>query len=380
MSIEAIKASVDSFTTKTTETVAAVSAKVESTQAAVDRIEAVLKRPGFGTTAANDNDASDVRAERDAIAAYARSGDETKLKTVRAAMSVGVDPAGGYGVVQKMSAGWTKKMYDQSAMYRNARIEVMTDGSEFVEPIDKDESGATWVGEQTARPETDTPDLAMLKIPCLEIYALQKVTQRLMDDVSFPLGTWLDGKIAEKFARSEGAAFVTGTGVVDPRGLLTYTNVTTSDATRAWGELQYFASGAAASITSDALRNTVWGLRAPYRQGAVWIMNSNTANSIDKLKNGSGDYIWRDSSAAGVPPTLLGYNVDFDESYPDLEAGSLSISFGNMKLAYIIVEKEGVKFLRDPFTAKPHVLFYAYRRVGGGLANSEAVKLVRTGA
>lgn len=380
MSLEAIKASVDSFTTKTTETVAAVSAKVDSTQAAVDRIEAVLKRPGFGTTAANDNNKEDIKAEHSALDIFARSGDDKKLLEVRASMSLGSDPDGGYSVYPALSTTMTTKLYNQSAFRGIARVETMTTGSEWWEPVDNDESGATWVGEQASRPETDTPQIGMLKVPCLEQYALQKITQRLLDDSSWNLGQWIEGKVTDKFARSENSAFVSGTGVIDPRGILTYTNVTTDDSTRAWGELQYIASGAATTVTADALKDTLWSLRAPYRQGANWLLNSNTMNAIDKLKTGDGDYIVRPGMTSGAPDSILGYPVAYSEDMPNLEAGSLSICFGNFKLGYVIVEKPGIKWLRDVYTAKPHVLFYAYRRIGGGVSNSEALKLVRTGA
>jgi HK97 family phage major capsid protein len=374
---EAIRASIDALTTSTTDALAEMKKRIDRFQAEQDSIQAVLKRPGFSNPA---NDNHDIKAEHDALSAFVRTGDESKLTEVRAAMSVGSDPGGGYLVLPALSDTWTRKLFDQSPMRRIARTEQITTGSEFIEPIDKDESGASWVGEQSSRPETDTPDLAMFRVPVEEQYALQKVTQRLIDDASFDVGSWLDGKVTDKFARSEGTAFISGVGVNDPRGLLSYPTAATSDASRAWGTLQYFNSGGATSITGDALKQVVWGLRAPYRQGAVWVMNSNTANAVDTLKDGQNNYLWRMGMQVGSPPSLLGYEVVIDENMPDVAAGSMSIAFGNFKLGYVIAEKPGIKFLRDPFTAKPHVLFYAYRRVGGGLANSEAVKLVKTSA
>ena len=195
---------------------------------------------------------------------------------------------------------------------------------------------------------------------------------------SFPVGAWVDEKQTSKFARSEDAAFINGDGVGKPRGILTYDASTAADAVRPWGTVQKVASGAAATVTADGLKNVLYSLRAPYRAGASWLINSNTANAIDKLKNGAGDYIWRDSMTAGAAPNLLGYPVEFDETMPDLEASSLSIAFGNFKLAYVVVDRPGVRFLRDPYSSKPHVLFYSYKRVGGGLANSEALKFAVT--
>jgi HK97 family phage major capsid protein len=373
----ALKESVDALASATAETLGAMQGKIKHLERESDRFSAFMRRPGV-LSAANDNVPGDIHAEREALGVLARTGDESKLSDIRAAMQVGSDPHGGYSVFPALSDTMTRKLFDQSPMRRIARVVKMTNGSEWWEPIDKDEPGATWVGEHTARPETDTPDMAMLTVPCLEQYALQRVTQRLLDDTSFPLGEWIEGKIIDKFARAEGTAFIHGTGIVDPRGLLTYPAVTTNDGSRAWGSLQYIASGGASSITADGLKDTVWSVRAPYRQGAVWLMNSNTANKIDKLKDSTGDYLWRTGMSAGSPSSLCGYPVEFAEDMPDVDAGSLSIAFGNFKLGYVIVEKQGIKFLRDPFSARPHTLFYAYRRVGGALANSEAIKLVKT--
>ena len=196
------------------------------------------------------------------------------------------------------------------------------------------------------------------------------------------MGAWLEAKVSEKFGRTQGVAFISGNGVAKPFGLLSGTPVTTSDATRAWGTLQYTASGAAGGLATtnpaDAFRDMMWSLRAPYRGGATWVMNSNTANSIDKIKNGSGDYIWRDSMTAGAPPTLLGYPVAFDEEMPNVStANAFPVAFGNFALGYVIVELEGLRVLRDPFTSKPHVIFYTYARVGGDISNSEAIKVLK---
>jgi HK97 family phage major capsid protein len=375
-SVEAIKASLDSIENSTNEAIGSVKSETKANTTRIDALEALSKRPGGRR---HDNDNSEAKAELDAVAVFARSGDDSKLKAIQASMSVGSDPDGGYLVLPAISTGMTKRLYDHTPLRRLARVETITAGSEWVEPIENGESGAVWVGEQSSRPATSTPQLGELKIPLEEIYALQPVTQRLIDDSSFDLGGWLDGKVTDKFARTEGAAFVVGDGVGKPRGFLSYANSVAADFNRPWGTLQYIPSGGATTITADGLKDTVWGLRAPYRAGSSFLMNSNTANAVDKLKSsGSGEYIWRDGMQAGSPPSLLGYPVEFDETMPDVASGSLSIAFGNFKLAYVIVDRAGIRFLRDPFTDKPRLLFYAYKRVGGGLANTEALKLVKT--
>lgn len=380
--IAAVRAAVDTFTAKTSETVDELRSGLRAANDTIDQLNARMDRMAG---AANDNaevgvNASALRAEHKAISAFVRSGDESRLREIHAANSAGNSPEGGYLVMPERASTMIKKLWDSVAMRRLARVEVMESGDRWEEPIDFDEVGATWVGEQSSRPETDSAELKMLTVPLDEIYSLQKVTQRLLDDAAFDVGSWVSGKIDSKFARSENSAFVSGNGVGKPRGLLTYPTSSAADASRSWGTIQTVASGHATQITSDALRTMVWTLRSPYRAGATWLMNSATASSLDKLKDAAGAYIWRESSVAGVPPTLLGYPVEIDETMPDIAASSLSIAFGNFKLAYLIVDRPGSRLLRDPFTSKPHVLFYSYRRVGGALANSEAVKLMQTGA
>jgi len=311
-----------------------------------------------------------------ALSSIVRTGDDSELKS----MSVGSDPDGGYVVVPARSMGMTKKIFDASPIRRLARVETITTGDRWEEPVDADDVGAEWVGETAARTATETAQLGLLVVPVHESYSLQPVTQRLIDDASIDVGVWVEGKIADKFARQEGLAFATGDGVAKPRGFLNYPTSTDADAARAWATIQHVISGAATAITADALRTLVWSLRGPYRTEAAWVMNSNTAGLVDKLKDGDGRYIWRDSSAAGVPPTLLGHAVEICEDMPDVAAGTFPIAFANWKRAYVVVDKLGVRFLRDPFSDKPNVQIYGYRRVGGALSNSEAIKLLKISA
>lgn len=343
-------------------------------------LEAKLNRMvlgGLGGVSANRQDSPEAKAEFKALDKFIRSGDETDIKS----MSIGSDPDGGYTVFPVQSESMTIRLFDQSPMRRLSRVETLTIGDSFEEIDDRDEIGATWVGEQEARTETDTAQLGKWHVPVHEIYALQKVTQRLLDDSSRDLGAWIDGKITDKFGRSEGTAFATGDGLKKPRGFLDYPTNTTADATRAAGTLQYVKTGAASSFAAsnpaDVLRTLMWALRAPYRNGAVWQMNSATASTIDKFKDGQGNYIWRQGQTAGAASSLLGYEVAINEDMPDIGTNAFPIAFGNFKLGYCIAEKKGIKMLRDPYTDKPNVKFYAYRRIGGGLANDDAIKLLK---
>jgi HK97 family phage major capsid protein len=340
------------------------------------RMDDIEKKVNRGKLGGNGNRSADADAEYKALGKFVRNGDDAELKT----MSVGSDPDGGYLTLPVMSPTMTKKLFDQTPLRQMARVETITTGDAWEEPIDASDIDATWVGEMDTRTPGQTPQVGMLRVPVQEICALQPITQRLLDDSGFDIGGWVQGKITDKFARTEGTAFVGGDGFKKPRGFLSHNIVVTSDATRKWGDLQYIPSGDAEEIGADALRSLVWGVRAPYRADSQWLMNSTTASLLDKLKNGQGDYLWRNGMTAGAPDELLGYPVQFSEDMPDVGSNAYPIAFGNWKLGYLIVEKVGLKLLRDPFTNKPMVQFYAYRRVGGDVANSEAIKLLKVAA
>ena len=265
-------------------------------------------------------------------------------------------------------------------MRRLSRIVKISSGDSWVEPVDFSDVGAEWVGERASRTETTNPDVGLSSIGVHEIYAHQTVTQKLLDQSFVDVGGWIEGKIADKFARTEGLAAVSGTGVLQPRGFLDYDTDTASDSSRALWTLQHVVSGAAAAVTADGLKDLYWSLRATYRQNATWLMASATANSLDKLKDGNGDYLWKNGLAAGVQPTLLGRPVEFDENMPAIAAGTFPIALGDFKRGYTFVDQVGVKTLRDPYTDKPNVIFYVYKRVGGNVSNSEAIKLQKISA
>jgi HK97 family phage major capsid protein/HK97 family phage prohead protease len=354
---------------------AALEKDLKEERARADRLEARMGR--IGLAGSNDN-ATD--REYRAIASFARTGDHGAFSEVRA-MWTGSDPEGGYLILPEVSTTIQKRVHDETAMRTLCRTETITKGDEWVEPWDLDDLDATWVGERESRPTTSTLDIDMLRVPLREIYANVPVTQRMLDDSGINLGAWLEGKIADKFVRAEGAAFISDANTPKrPAGLFSYPTAATADATRAWGTMQFVKSGAASAITADGLKNLVWSLRKPYRKGATFLLNSNTANALDQLKDSQGQYIWRTGMTAGAPNSLLGYPVEFDESMPDIAANAMPIAFGDFKRGYLIVDKLGLRFVRDNLTDKPNTLFYAYKRVGAGLANSEAIKFQKIAA
>jgi len=242
-----------------------------------------------------------------------------------------------------------------------------------------------WASETGARAETGTPSFNEIAPPAGELFANPAASQAMLDDAQFDVEAWLAGEIAREFAVAEGAAFVNGNGTNKPKGFLTYyTTTNEADSVRAFGSLQYVASGAAggfaASNPQDRLIDLVQSLRAPYRQGASFVMNGATLAAVRKMKTSDGAFIWQPGLTGGQPATLLGYPVVEAEDMPDIAANSLSIAFGNFQAGYVIAERSDTSILRDPFSNKPFVHFYAVKRIGGAVANSEAIKLMKFAA
>jgi HK97 family phage major capsid protein len=295
-------------------------------------------------------------------------------------MSASSDPDGGYGVTPQLSAEIAKRLFDQSPLRQICRLVNIGSFDSYQEPMQIGDAGATWTAENSSRPATTTPTLGLLDVPVNELYATQPVTQRLLDDGRFEIAGFIVERASDRFARTEGTAFVRGTGVGQPQGFMTVATDPAADFTRDHKKLQYVVSGAAGSVTFDGLKNLYWTMRAPHRANASWLMSSATASQLDTLKDANGHYIWRDSVAADVPPTLLGKNVFFSEDMDSVSAGTFPVAFGNWTAGYVIADKPGVRWLRDPYSSKPNVIFYGYKRVGGGVADTDAIKLLKISA
>jgi HK97 family phage major capsid protein len=239
------------------------------------------------------------------------------------------------------------------------------------------------VSETAGRPETATPTFIEVAPPFGELYANPAASQAMLDDAAFDVEAWLAQEIATEFARAEGSAFVGGNGVNRPKGFLSNPTSAQGDHLRAFGTIQYLATGEVGGFgagPSDKLIDLVQSLRPPYRQGAAFVMNSATASAIRKFKTADGAFVWQPGLTGGQPDTLLGYPVVEAEDMPDIAANSLSIAFGNFRSGYLIAERTETQILRDPYSNKPFVHFYATKRVGGMVSNSEAIKLLKFAA
>ena len=309
---------------------------------------------------------------------YLRRGIEAGLETK--AIGSSSDAIGGYAVPEEIDRAIDETLVAISPIRAIANV-VKVGSAGYRKLIATGGTPSGWVAYEAARPETNTPSFTEVVPAAGELYANPAASQQMLDDTMFDVEKWLAHEIATEFARAEGMAFVKGTGTSQPLGFLSSPNATTADGTRPMGTLQTIGTGVAgafpASNPADKLIDLVQTLRSPYRQGAVFVMNSATAAAIRKFKTSDGAFLFQPGLQAGSPATLLGYPLIEAEDMPDIAASSLSIAFGNFKAGYVIAERNATTILRDPYTHKPYVHFYATKRVGGQVVNSEAIKLLK---
>ena len=327
----------------------------------------VVERPAL--------DGARVETTDGAFAGFVRTGATLEMK----AFTGVTGDAGGYAVPREIDGEIARVLKGISPIRSIANV-VTVGSAGYRKLITTGGTPSGWAAETAARPETASPVFAELVPPMGELYANPSASQAMLDDAAFDVEGWLAGEIASEFARAEGAAFVNGTGVNRPRGLLTAPTSSAKDATRPLGTLQYLPSGAAGDFGTtpdERLLDLVYSLAAPYRQGASFVMNAATLGRIRKLKTTDGMPLWQPAIAAGQPATLLGYPVVEAEDMPDIAANLCPIAFGNFKAGYLIAERGETAILRDPYTNKPFVSFYATKRIGGCVADSAAIKLLK---
>ncbi len=313
-----------------------------------------------------------------AFDAYLRSGDDDGLRGLELegkAMSTAVAGDGGY-LVDPQTAESVKSVLASTASIRAIANVVQVEATSFDVLIDHTDVGHGWATESDPTTETGTPTIDRITIPLHELSALPKASQRLLDDSAFDIEGWLAGRIADKFARAEADAFINGDGVDKPTGFMTHPSVDNDVWT--WGNLGYVPTGVDGDFGgAEAIIDLVYSLGAQYRANAAFVMNSKTAGAVRKLKDNDGRFLWSDGLAAGEPARLMGYPVLIAEDMPDIASGADAIAFGDFNAGYTVAERPDLRVLRDPFSAKPHVLFYATKRVGGDVSDFAAIKLLK---
>lgn len=335
----------------------------------VDLLETAYHRPGV--EAVSTKAMAPYEAEyKNVFCNYLRKGMDAGLEAMQSkALSVGSDPDGGYMVTPTMSQRIITIIRETSPMRGVAAIEtISSDALELLE--DRDQAASGWTNETTAISDTSTPQIGKRNIPVHGLYAQPKATQKLIDDSAIDIENWLAMKVAEVFSRTENTAFINGTGVSQPRGILTYAAGTS------WGQIEQVNSGTSATVTADGIIKLLYALKEGYMQRATFMMNRSVVQAVRLLKETStNQYLWQPGLTSGTPDTLLGAPVVMASDMPVAAANSLSIAVGDFASAYQIVDRTGITVLRDPFTDKPFVKFYTTKRVGGDVVNYEAIKI-----
>jgi HK97 family phage major capsid protein len=341
----------------------------------LDRKMTTYGRPTLSAQA--DTDAPHKKA----FNAYLRSGDDDGLRGLvleGKALSSGINADGGF-LLDPQTADTIRSMLVSTKSLRSIANVVNVDATSYDVLIDRSEVGSGWATETGAQAETNTPLIERISIKLHELSAMPKASQRILDDTAFDVEGWLSGKIATRFIRAEASAFVNGDGIDKPKGFLLPAKVTNS--TWTWGSIGYVPSGAAADFpttnAADTIVNLVYALAADYRANATFVMNSKTAGAVRKMKDADGRFMWGDSLQAGEPARLMGYPVLISEDMPDIAANAHAIAFGDFAAGYTVAERSDIRILRDPFSAKPNVLFFANKRVGGDVTDYAAIKLLK---
>lgn len=363
----------------TTEKVEKINAELTDLTKALDAVNvamAAMKLDGGGGDVPN----ADKKAHASAFEKWFRKGVDNGLSDleVKAKLTSQSDPDGGYLVPEETSATIDRVLGTVSVMRQLATV--MPIGTDtYKKLVSMGGASAGWVGEEESRPETGTPSLRELIFTVMEMYANPATTQKMLDDGIVDIAAWLADEVQITFAEMEGAAFVSGNGVKRPRGLLTYPTV--ANASYAWGSLGFTVTGAATGFAStapgDAFIDALYALKQGYRQNASWLTSDVVMSAIRKFKDGQGNYLWAPPSSTETVATILGKPVYTDDNMPALGADAFPVAVGDFRRGYLVLDRLGIRVLRDPYTNKPNVNFYTTKRVGGGVANFEAIKLMK---
>lgn len=360
----------------TSEKVERLSHALDEQKRAIDGLALKKARPMLGREGR-----AQPSEHKNAFDAYMRSGDDRQLRSLDTkAMSYGSGQDGGYLVPAETETEIGKRLSALSPIRSISSVRQVS-AAVLKKPFSVSGPAVGWVAETAARTQTDTATLAELQFPTMELYAMPAATASLLEDAVVDLDEWISSEVEAAFAEQEGKAFVSGDGTAKPKGFLSYTTV--AETSWAWGKIGYTATGVAgalpASNPSDVLIDTVYSLKAGYRQNANWVMNRKTQAAIRKLKDADGNYLWQPPSAVGQRAMLMGFPLVEAEDMPHIGEDATPIAFGDFGRGYLVVDRTGVRVLRDPYSAKPYVLFYTTKRVGGGVQDFDAIKLLKFG-
>lgn len=364
--------------------------QLEDIKAKLEKVETKVSRPGAFDGKKQEGESREQAEYRGAFLDWMRAPTDTGLqqkaanayrkaietKSTQAVTSTG--SAGGFALPEIIEREIARLSVDISPIRQIATVR-MVGSPDYKELFDINGAGFEWVGETGTRSQTDTPDLAEVAPTFGTASAKPQASEESLDDLFFDVESWLTMSAAEAIAQGEGAAFVSGNGTNKPTGFLTGTPVSTADSSRAFGVLQYVASGQAAAMPTslDTLYDVVYALRARYRNNARWLTSKLVLASMRKYKDADNNYLWQPSLIVGQPSTFMGYAVNEAEDMPAVAANAFPVAFGDFREGYLIADRVGMRITRDEITTPGFVKFYVRKRVGGKIRNSEAIKLLK---
>ena len=363
----------------TTEKLERINRALDQHKRQVDQLTLKGARPQLGLSAARTS--GTLLQHKAAFEAYVRHGEANGLHLLeQKALSVGSGEDGGYLVPPETEAAVIRGVKEISPIRAIAGNRTVS-ASVYKKPFSVTGPATGWVAETATRPETNSPTLAELTFPTMELYAMPSATQALLDDSAVNIDEWLAEEIQVAFASQEGTAFVSGDGNNKPKGFLSYTKV--ANTSWEWDKIGYVATGTDGGFDeenpSDDLIDFIYTLKSEYRANAHWVMNRATQATIRKFKDADGNYLWQPPERADLLPTLMNYPIAESEDMPDIASNSYAVAFGDFGRGYLVVDRAGIRVLRDPYSAKPYVLFYTTKRVGGGVQDFDAIKLLKFG-
>lgn len=353
---------------------ALVQAKIDTLNAELSRLDAALNAANERIAATRLGTPGDMQPTNpeylEGFKAHMRRGD------VSASISVGVATDGGYMAPVEWDRTITQKLKQLSPIRANAQVIQIT-GNGFSRVYNDGVVGSGWVGETAARPATTTPGWTSLPFATGEIYANPQITQTALDDVAIDLEQWLADEVDGEFAIQENIAFLSGNGTNKPTGILNYVTGGANAATHPFGAITGATVAGTSAVTTDEVIDLVYSLPSERNQMAKFYLNRTSLGKLRKLKDGQGNYIWQPSYVAGEPSTLAGYPVVEVPGMPNMTTGLVSILFGDMAATYLVIDRVGIRVLRDPFSNKPFVGFYTTKRIGGGVQNPEYMRFIK---
>ncbi|MDN6017964.1 MAG: phage major capsid protein [Enterobacterales bacterium] len=346
----------------------AIKTQAESLNTEIQRFEDLADAERKQAEKTPEDKSNRSKVTNDELRTYIMTGDTRSLST-------GVPADGGYTVIPDLDKQIMRQLSDDSEMRQICTVKT-TSSNEFKKLVSVGGAEVAHGEEGKARGETATPKLEEVSIKLFPVYAYPKTTQEILDFSDVDIMGWLTEEIADTFTETEELDLVSGDGSKKSKGFLAYPRAATADKTRPFGTLEKM-DAAGAAPTADELIDLLFKLKKKYRKNAVWVMNSNTAAALQKLKNGNGDYIWRDGLQKGDPDMLLGKPVHYLENMPDAAAGQPVLAVGDFKRGYFIVDHTtGTRTRPDNITEPGFYKVHTDKYLGGGLVDSNAIKVL----